>query len=176
MANKPREAMDTRRMAAAIDRMAAQIRERHSGKPNLVFVGIRARGDHLAKRLADRISAAEDREIPLGALDISLYRDDIDHVMPEVRTSEIPGGSIAGKTVVLVDDVLFTGRTIRAALDALMDYGRPEKIQLAVLVDRGCRELPIQPDYVGITIETAKDDEVEVNLEEDEKEDSIIIR
>jgi len=139
-------------------------------------VGIRARGDHLAKRLVDRIGAAEGREIPMGVLDISLHRDDIDRVMPEVRTTEIPGGSIESKTVILVDDVLFTGRTIRAALDALMSYGRPEKIQLAVLIDRGRRELPIQPDYVGIAVETSVDDKVEVNLSEDGKEDSVVIR
>lgn len=167
--------MDYGRIATSLDRMAAQIRECNPGNPDLVFVGIRARGDYLATRLADRVSKAEGRDIPLGALDIGLYRDDADKVIPEVRASEIPG-SLEAKVVVLVDDVLFTGRTIRAALDALMNYGRPQKIELAVLVDRGHRELPIQPNYVGLTVETSVVDKVEVNMSEDGKKDSVIIR
>ncbi len=175
MANSPRPVMDSKRMAAALDRMAAQIRERNRDETDIVLVGIRAGGDHLAKRLSARLSDAGGVEIPAGALDISLYRDDKESVFGEVRSTEIPGGSVESKVVVLVDDVLFTGRTTRSALDALMDYGRPKKIQLAVLADRGRRELPIQPDYVGISVETDPDDTVQVNLAEDGKEDSVTI-
>lgn len=175
MGNSPRHVMDAERMAAALDRMAAQIRERNRDETAIVLVGIRAGGDHLAKRLSARLSEAMGAEIPAGALDISLYRDDKENVFGEVRSTEIPGGTAEGKVVVLVDDVLFTGRTTRSALDALMDYGRPKKIQLAVLVDRGGRELPVQPDYVGISVETEPDDKVQVNLAEDGKEDSVTI-
>ena len=172
--------MDAKGMERALARMASQILERNRGVGNLMLIGIRARGDHLAKRLADILHrlerSPEKAPLPLGAIDITLYRDDIDLVRPEVRTSEIPGGSLVDRTVILVDDVLFTGRTVRAALDALMKYGRPSSIQLAVLIDRGHRELPIQPDYTGITIETSRDIEVLVNLAEDGKEDSIVIR
>jgi len=173
--NSPRQVMDAKDMAAALDRMAARIRERNRDPGEIVLVGVRAGGDHLAKRLSARLGEAMGAEIPAGALDISLYRDDKESVFGEVRSTEIPGGSVEGKVVVLVDDVLFTGRTVRSALDALMDYGRPRKVELAVLVDRGRRELPIQPDYVGITVETAPDDKVEVNLYEDGKEDSVTI-
>ena len=171
-----RVVMDSRRMAAALDRIAAEIREKNSGKQDLILVGIRARGDHLAGRLAEKIGALEKREIPRGALDIGLYRDDTERVIPEVRSSEIPGGTIESKTIVLVDDVMYTGRTTRAALDALISYGRPRSIQLAVLVDRGHRELPIQPNYIGMVVQTAESDEVEVNLTEDGKEDSVVVR
>lgn len=172
--------LDAKGMERALARMASQILERNRGVSDLMLVGIRARGDHLAKRLAEMLYKLErspsKEPLPIGAIDINLYRDDIDLVRPEVRTSEIPGGTIANKNVILVDDVLFTGRTVRAALDALMHYGRPRSIQLAVLVDRGHRELPIQPDYTGITIETSRDIEVIVNLAEDGKEDAIIIK
>jgi len=168
--------MDARRMAAALDRIAAEIREKNSGNPDLILVGIRARGDHLAKRLAEKLGTLEKREIPRGALDIALYRDDVNAIIPEVRSTEIPGGSLSAKTVVLVDDVMYTGRTTRAALDALISYGRPKSIQLVVLIDRGHRELPIQPNYVGMVVQTAENDEVEVNLTEDGKEDSVVIR
>lgn len=176
MGDKSRTVMDSRRIAAALDRIAAQIREHNPGNHDLVLVGIRARGDHLAKRIASRIGAAENRLIPIGALDIGLYRDDVDSIIPCVRASEIPGGTISSKMVVLIDDVLYTGRTIRAALDALMGFGRPAKIELAVLIDRGHRELPIQPNYIGLAVNTDRKDEVEVNLAEDGKEDSVIIR
>jgi pyrimidine operon attenuation protein/uracil phosphoribosyltransferase len=146
----------------AITRMAHQILETNKGAQNLVLVGIVTRGDILAKELADKISAIEKTEIPLGKLDISFYRDDFaTYISPEVHSTEIPF-SIDGKTIVLVDDVLYTGRTIRAALDALMDIGRPASVQLAVLVDRGHRELPIRADYVGKNVPSATEENVRV--------------
>jgi pyrimidine operon attenuation protein/uracil phosphoribosyltransferase len=146
----------------AITRMAHQILETNKGAQNLVLVGIVTRGDILAKELADKISAIEKMEIPLGKLDISFYRDDFaTYISPEVHSTEIPF-SIDGKTIVLVDDVLYTGRTIRAALDALMDIGRPASVQLAVLVDRGHRELPIRADYVGKNVPSATEENVRV--------------
>lgn len=147
-------------------RMAHQIIEANKGVDNLVLVGIVTRGDVLAKRIADAIKAIEGVEVPLGRLDISFYRDDFaTYLAPQIHATEIPF-SIDGKDVVLVDDVLYTGRTIRAALDALRDLGRPETVQLAVLVDRGHRQLPIRADYVGKNIPSAKDENVRAFLEE----------
>jgi len=178
--SEARIVMDAKSMERALNRMAHQILERNRGVEGLVFIGIRARGDYLAKRLAaflDKLEGASDKDrLPIGALDITLYRDDIELVRPEVRTSEVPGGTIANKSVILVDDVLFTGRTARAALDALMGYGRPKSIQLAVLVDRGHRELPISADYAALKVETARGQEVIVNLAEDGKNDSVLLK
>lgn len=172
--------MDAKAMERALNRMAHQILERNRGVEGLVMVGIRARGDYLARRLAailDKLEGApENQKLPIGALDITMYRDDIELVRPEVRTSDIPGGTITNKNLILVDDVLFTGRTVRAALDALMGYGRPKSIQLAVLVDRGHRELPVCADYAALKVETRRDQEVIVNLAEDGKDDSVLIK
>ncbi len=147
-------------------RMAHQIIESNEGVDGLVLVGIVTRGDVLAKRIADAIEQIEGVELPLGKLDISFYRDDfMTYLSPQVHATDIPF-AIDGKHVILVDDVLYTGRTVRAALDALRDIGRPETVQLAVLVDRGHRQLPIRADYVGKNIPSSKDENVRAYLEE----------
>jgi pyrimidine operon attenuation protein / uracil phosphoribosyltransferase len=165
------EAGDVRR---AVTRIAHEILERNKGPHDLVLVGIAARGDDLARRLAAEISRIEGTEVAVGALDITFYRDDIGlrAEAPEVHQTDIPF-DVTGRTVVLVDDVLFTGRTIRAAMDALVDYGRPRAIQLAVLVDRGHRELPIRPDYVGKNVPTRADELVRVLLSETDGGDAV---
>lgn len=171
---KPNVILDKRGVERILHRIAHEIVERNRGVEGLVIVGIRARGDILAKRIADTISEIEGSEIPLGVLDITLYRDDIALSQAQVRKTDIPF-SIEGKTIVLVDDVLYTGRTIRAALDALMDYGRPSCIQLAILIDRGHRELPIRPDFVGKNVPTSRTQEIDLTLEEEGKEDTVLL-
>ena len=160
----------------AVTRIAHEILERNKGAGHLALVGIAARGDDLARRLATEISRIEGHQVPVGVLDITFYRDDIGmrSEAPEVHETSIDF-DITGITVVLVDDVLFTGRTIRAALDALVDFGRPTAIQLAVLVDRGHRELPIRADYVGKNVPTRKDEEVQVHLEEVDGRDAVAL-
>ena len=158
--------MDADDIERAVTRMAHQILEANKGAENLALVGIVTRGDLLAKMLVHKIEEIEGVKVPLGKLDISFYRDDfLTYLSPEVHGTHIPF-SLDGKTVVLIDDVLYTGRTIRAALDALMDLGRPASIQLAVLVDRGHRELPIRADYVGKTVPSSRDANVRLFLEE----------
>lgn len=149
---------------AGVERLAEAIRERYPEKP-IALVGIRSRGDEVAERVLTLL-ASDDRELAFGVIDISLYRDDFEHLHenPSLQESDIPF-PMDGAHVILVDDVLFTGRTIRAALDALSDYGRPAVVELAVLIDRGHREMPIQPDYVGITLDTQRHDHVLVSLE-----------
>ena len=157
-----------------ITRIAYEIIETHKGVKNLALVGIQTRGDFLAKRLADQIRDIEGTELPVGSMDINMYRDDwtkISH-QPTVRPSNIPF-SVDDKEIILVDDVLYTGRTIRAAMDALMDFGRPARIELAILVDRGHRELPIQADYKGIFADTEITDMIHVHVLEHDKEDSV---
>jgi len=150
-----------------VDRMAHQILEKTSGATGTVLLGIPTRGVPLAHRLAGRIHAFEGVDIPAGALDITLYRDDLRlHATRALGKTEIPGGGIDGQRVILVDDVLFSGRTVRAALDAINDVGRPSSVQLAVLVDRGHRQLPIRADYVGKNIPTALEESVRVSLAE----------
>jgi pyrimidine operon attenuation protein/uracil phosphoribosyltransferase len=147
--------------------MAHEIVERNAAVGAVVLVGIRTAGVPLAERLAGFIADAGGVQTTTGAIDITLYRDDVFEGLPkpEVGTTTLPEHTIAGKSIILVDDVLYTGRTIRAALDALMDYGRPRAVQLAVLVDRGHRELPIQPDYVGLKVETTRTQSVKVILD-----------
>ena len=158
--------MDADDVERALTRIAHQILETNKGCKDLALVGIVTRGDVLARRLAEKIHQIEGVEVPLGALDISFYRDDFSiYIAPQVLGSNIPF-ELDGKKVVLVDDVLFTGRTIRAALDALMDLGRPASIQLAVLVDRGHRELPIRADYVGKNVPSSRDENVRLFLKE----------
>ena len=153
-------------MRRALTRIAHEIVESNKGLNGLMLVGIRRRGVPLARRIADAIASFESASVPVGALDINLYRDDLtSRPQPLVRPTEMPV-SIAGKTVVLVDDVLFTGRTVRSALDALTDLGRPRIVQLAVLVDRGHHELPIRADYVGKNVPTSLDEIVEVRVSE----------
>jgi pyrimidine operon attenuation protein / uracil phosphoribosyltransferase len=150
-----------------VDRIAHQILEKTSGATGTVLLGIPTRGVPLAKRLASRIHAFEGVDVPVGSLDITLYRDDLRlHATRALGKTELPGDGIDGRRVILVDDVLFSGRTVRAALDAISDVGRPSSVQLAVLVDRGHRELPIRADYVGKNIPTAQDESVRVSLAE----------
>jgi pyrimidine operon attenuation protein/uracil phosphoribosyltransferase len=150
-------------IAAGVERLAKAIREKNGDQP-IALVGIRSRGDEVAERILTMLSE-EDRELAFGVLDISLYRDDFEHLHenPRLQESDITF-PVDGAHIILVDDVLFTGRTIRAALDALSDYGRPAKVELAVLIDRGHREMPIQPDYVGIVLDTRRQDRVMVSL------------
>jgi pyrimidine operon attenuation protein / uracil phosphoribosyltransferase len=168
--------MDEAEVRRSITRIAHEIIERNKGADGLVLVGIAARGDDLARRLAAEIARIEGRTVPVGALDITFYRDDIGirAEAPEVHETRIDF-DINGWTVVLVDDVLFTGRTIRSALDALVDFGRPTAIQLAVLVDRGHRELPIRADFVGKNVPTRKDEDVRVALREVDGEDAVLV-
>ncbi len=158
--------MDAAEIERSLTRIAHQILEANKGSDNIALVGIVTRGDLLAKRLAAKIEQIEGAKVPLGKLDISFYRDDFaTHFAPEVHSTEIPF-DMEGKDVILVDDVLFTGRTIRAALDALTDIGRPRRVELAVLVDRGHRELPIRADYVGKNVPSARNQNVRLFLEE----------
>lgn len=168
--------LDKEGIRRSLTRIAHEIIERNKGTDNLTLVGIRRRGVPLAERLAERIRDIEGRVVPVGTLDITLYRDDLTTLayQPLVRSTEIPF-PVSGKTVVLVDDVIFTGRTIRAALDALIDLGRPRVIQLAVLIDRGHRELPIRADYVGKNVPTSGKEEVSVRLVEIDGEERVVI-
>jgi len=169
------EVMDATAVDRAVTRIAHEILEANKGAAGIALVGIVTRGSVLAQRLAGQIQAIEGAEVPVGTLDISFYRDDVGSALhPEVHRSDIPFDP-TGRTVVLVDDVLFTGRTIRAGLDALMDYGRPDCIQLAVLVDRGHRELPIRADYVGKNVPTSRKERVKVFLTETDDRDAVEI-
>jgi pyrimidine operon attenuation protein/uracil phosphoribosyltransferase len=159
-----------------VDRIAHQILEKTSGGAGTVLIGIPTRGVPLARRLAARIHAFEDVDLLVGSLDITLYRDDLRlHATRTPGKTELPGGGIDGRRVILVDDVLFSGRTVRAALDALNDVGRPSSVQLAVLVDRGHRELPIRADYVGKNLPTSRDEQVRVSLAEYDGVDAVNI-
>lgn len=160
----------------AVRRIAHEIVERNQGLEGVALVGLRTRGVPLAERLANSIEEFEGQRVPVGALDIGLYRDDIGsmELRPRIQPTDI-SINIDGRRVILVDDVLYTGRSIRAALDALTDFGRPSQIQLAVLVDRGHRQLPIRPDYIGKNIPTSLQEEVEVVLEETDGEDEVRI-
>jgi pyrimidine operon attenuation protein / uracil phosphoribosyltransferase len=168
--------MDADDVRRALTRIAHEILERDRGSGRLVLVGIASRGDDLARRLTREIARIEGTEVPVGVLDITLYRDDIGLTpeAPELRETRIPFDP-SDKVVVLVDDVLFTGRTIRAALDALIDLGRPQTIQLAVLVDRGHRELPIRADFVGQNVPTGRTDDVRVLIEEIDGRDAVVV-
>ena len=159
--------MDAEGIDRSLTRIAYEILEKNKGVEDLVLVGIRTGGVYLAERLQAKISGTEGKRVPVGILDITLYRDDLStsHRKPRLGKTDIPF-SLDGKKAILVDDVLFTGRTIRAAMDALMDYGRPNTIQLAVLVDRGGREFPIQPDFTGMTTTVQSDERIQVLLDE----------
>jgi pyrimidine operon attenuation protein/uracil phosphoribosyltransferase len=173
----PKELMNKNEIDRAVSRMAHEIIEKNKGIDRLCLVGIQRGGVHLAKRLSIRIKQIEKKNIPVGALDIALYRDDLDirKDQPLVRRTEIPF-EISDLNVVLVDDVLFTGRSIRAAMDALIDLGRPALIQLAVLIDRGHRELPIKADYVGKNIPTSFNETVIVQFQEEGSEDRVLLK
>ncbi len=174
---KPRVVMEGGTFRATIDRLASEIVDRTSGLDvNLALVGIRTRGVPLARRLAQGIESRTGAKPSIGALDITLYRDDLTSVgaQPIVRKTELPFG-MDDAWVILVDDVLFTGRTVRAAITALIDFGRPRKIELLVMIDRGWRELPIQADYVGKTLETAREHKVQVLLTEEDGRDEVVL-
>jgi len=168
--------LDKDTLSRSVLRIAHEILEKNKGTTDVVLIGIRNRGAYLAKRLGDNIEKIEQAKVPVGILDITLYRDDLTLVAanPVVHKTEIDF-DITNKTIVLVDDVLYTGRTVRAALDALIDLGRPKSIQLAVLVDRGHRELPIRADFVGKNIPTGKNETVEVRLIESDGVDEVVI-
>jgi pyrimidine operon attenuation protein/uracil phosphoribosyltransferase len=169
------QVLDDAALDRALTRIAHEILEKNGGAKDLAFVGLRTRGVTLARRLAAKIAAIDGATLPVGTLDITLYRDDLDmRGAPVIRGTDIPF-SIKNKTVVLVDDVLYTGRTIRAALDALIDLGRPGMIQLAILIDRGHRELPIRPDFIGKNLPTSKRESVAVRLREHDGEDRVVI-
>jgi pyrimidine operon attenuation protein/uracil phosphoribosyltransferase len=168
--------MEPDRMARTLARVAHEIVERHPSLAGVVLVGVRTRGVPLARRLAGLVQRAAGAAPPVGVLDITLYRDDLTAIaaQPVLKGTDIPC-SIDGRTVVLADDVLYTGRTVRAALDELVDFGRPARIELAVLVDRGHRELPIRADYVGESLPTGHDDIVQVTLFEEDGEDRVVL-
>src|SRR5436189_2116307 len=172
----PVRLLDDGEIRRAVTRIAHEILERNKGAGRLALVGIAARGDDLARRLAAEIERIEGVRVPVGALDITFYRDDIGMraEAPEVHETRV-SFDITGTIVVLVDDVLFTGRTVRSAMDALVDFGRPQAIQLAVLVDRGHRELPIRADYVGKNLPTSRREQVQVRLAEADGQDEVRI-
>jgi pyrimidine operon attenuation protein/uracil phosphoribosyltransferase len=169
--------LDAERIARMVDRMAHEMAERHKDLPDMAFIGIRTRGVPLASRLAKALGELVGQDFPVGTLDITLYRDDLSLVAPQplLKKTEIDF-DVAGRTIVLCDDVLYTGRTIRAAIDAVFDYGRPPLVQLAVLVDRGHRELPIRPDYVGKNLPTSKSERISVHLEEIDGTDEVVLQ
>lgn len=168
--------MDAMEIDRAITRIAHEIVERNKGYEGLLIVGIRTRGAHLAKRVVEKISGIGGSRVPLGILDITLYRDDLSSIsmQPIVRKTEL-SHPVVDQTVVLVDDVLYTGRTIRAAMDEIIDFGRPKAIHLAVLIDRGHRELPIRPDFIGKNVPTSKRENVVVCVKEEDGEDRVAV-
>lgn len=176
MKMQAKEVVDQVTMKRALTRITYEIIERNHSIQDIVLVGIKTRGIYIASRIAERLKQLEDIDIPVGELDITLYRDDKKESPeePELHSSDIPV-SLEGKEVILIDDVLYTGRTIRAAMDAVMDFGRPRKISLAVLVDRGHRELPIRADYVGKNIPTSRAEEILVEMQELDGQDRIMI-
>ncbi|MFC8717445.1 bifunctional pyr operon transcriptional regulator/uracil phosphoribosyltransferase PyrR [Kitasatospora sp. NPDC057198] len=172
----PHQVLDATDIARVVTRIAHEIVERAKGAEDVVLLGIHTRGVHLARRLQARLAQITGRDIPFGTLDITMYRDDL-RLKPAraLEHTEIPAGGIDGKLVILVDDVLFSGRTIRAALDALGDIGRPRAVRLAVLVDRGHRELPIRADYVGKNLPTSLREAVQVRLSESDGLDAVLL-
>ena len=174
MAKQNSQVMDSNELRRALTRIAHEIIEKNKGAERLALVGIQRKGVPLAERLAQLINEIEGARVPVGTLDITLYRDDIMTRHPTVGQTEIPF-DVNGRNIILVDEVVYTGRTVRCALDALMDMGRPAAIQLAVLIDRGHRELPIRPDFVGKNLPTSRKETVDVQLKEIEGEDRVFI-
>jgi pyrimidine operon attenuation protein/uracil phosphoribosyltransferase len=171
-----RTVLETADIARALTRIAHEVLERNKGADGLVLLGIPSRGVPLAHRLAAKIAEVEGSAVPVGALDVTMYRDDLRlHPARTLEHTDLPPEGVDGRTVVLVDDVLFSGRTIRAALDSLNDHGRPSRVQLAVLVDRGHRELPIRADYVGKNLPTSAGERVRVLLQERDGSDAVVI-
>jgi len=176
MATNERVVMDAQAIERALTRVAHEVLEHNKGTDGLVLIGIRSRGVHIAERMRAKIREIDNVAVPTGIIDITLYRDDLSRSrqQPEVKGTTIEF-AVEGKHVVLVDDVLFTGRTVRAAMDALLDFGRPRSVQLVVLVDRGHRELPIRADYVGKNLPTAVNESVQVRLNESDGRDEVVI-
>jgi pyrimidine operon attenuation protein / uracil phosphoribosyltransferase len=176
MPAKQSTVLDARAVDRTLRRMADEIVELNAGTDDLIIVGIQRRGVQLAARIVSSIAERENAKVPLGALDITLYRDDLQTVGPRpvVGPTNIPA-DVDGRSVVIVDDVLYTGRTVRAALDELADFGRPKRIALAVLIDRGGRELPIQPDIVGKRVECALGQRIDVLVEELDQKDAVVL-
>ena len=170
------QVMDADRMSRALTRISHEILERNRGTSDLALIGIRTRGVPLARRIAHTLHGINHEEVPTGALDITLYRDDLSTIGPRpvVNRTDIPD-NITDRTIVLVDDVLYTGRTVRAALDELVDFGRPRRVELAVLIDRGHRELPIQADYVGKYVQTTDSEIIKVMLSEYDEEEQVVL-
>lgn len=167
--------LDDKAVERSINRITHEIIERNAGTTNLGLIGIRTRGIYIAKRIRDKVLEIENIELPLGILDITMYRDDISKLKtPEIKKTDIRF-DLNNATIILVDDVIYTGRTTRAAMDAIMDIGRPKKIQLAVLVDRGLRELPIHADYLGIFHSVSPEEEVLVKLREIDGKDEVVL-
>ena len=169
--------LDQEGIKRTLQRISHEILEKNHGTKDLAIIGIKTRGAYLAERIAENIKKIEGEQIPVGAIDITLYRDDLTEVaeQPVIHSTEVDF-DITDKKIILVDDVLYTGRTVRCALDELIDFGRPANIQLAVLIDRGHRELPIRPDYIGKNIPTAKNEDVKVSLQEiDGKEEAAVL-
>jgi pyrimidine operon attenuation protein/uracil phosphoribosyltransferase len=174
MSEQISQVMDGEDIRRALTRIAHEITEKNRGAEKLALVGIQSKGAPIAERLAVLIESIEGMKVPSGSLDISMYRDDFSTRQPSVGRTEIPF-DVSGRTIILVDEVIYTGRTVRCALDALMDMGRPSAIQLAVLIDRGHRELPIRPDYVGKNLPTARKERVDVQLREIQDQDRVYI-
>jgi len=175
-ASPMRAVLETADVARALTRIAHEIDERTKSAPDVVLLGIPTRGVALARRIGQRLAAIQGREIPIGSLDITMYRDDLRlRKARALLPTEIPSGGSDGKLVILIDDVLYSGRSVRAALDALGDIGRPRAVQLAVLVDRGHRELPIRADYVGKNLPTSQRETVRVHLTEHDAEDCVLM-
>lgn len=168
--------LSSKELDRKLTRIVHEIIENNNGVKNVAIVGIKTRGEFLGKRIVKKIKSIEKKNIPFGTLDITLYRDDLRNslTLPELKETNIPF-NVDQASIILVDDVLFTGRTIRAAIDAILDFGRPSSIQLAVLIDRGLRELPIQPDYVGINIETNSKQKINVFLKETDGEEKVVL-
>ena len=169
--------MDAADLRRAVTRIAHEILERNGGVDGLAVIGIQTRGSFLARRIADAVREIEGVSVPVGVLDITLYRDDLNTIaeQPVVNKSDIPF-DVQGKTIILVDDVLYTGRTVRAALDEIIDFGRPKSVQLAVMVDRGHRELPVRADYVGKNVPTSGQEIVSVRMVEADESDEVLIQ
>ncbi len=169
--------MDAKQIDRALTRIAHEILERNKGTQDLLIVGIKRRGDSLGRKIARMIGEIEKTEVPYGALDITFYRDDLQTIahQPVVNQTEL-NHDVTNKTVVLVDDVLYTGRTVRAALDEILDFGRPKRVELAVLIDRGHRELPIKADYVGKNVPTSQKEIIGVKTREEDGEEKVIIK
>ena len=168
--------MDERDFARTVARLVYEILEKNKGLENIVIVGMRTRGVYLAERIVRKLQEVENKKVPLGILDVTLYRDDFRTALkqPQVQITDIPF-TIDNKNIVIVDDVLYTGRTVRAAMDALMDFGRPASIQLAILIDRGHRELPIIADFIGKNIPTSQGEEIRVHVKEIDGDDAVYL-